>query len=293
LLQANLQTREISNLFDSVRKGDEKRVTEILEREPELRQLQDREGRSLPWIAAASNNRKLIPLLVDPKSEPDIFDLVALNEPKKVSDLVRKYPVVLNTVNRAGISPLLAAAECGSSACLESLVGVGAQLEHKKSSEPSTALLIALQYPEIKEVNWMVQVLLGNGANPAAKLPDGTTALHLAAKLGDPFSVKMLIRKGADKNAKNSFGQTPLDVAQTPEIQKLLTSQIPLDFYITRYKKGNSIDSVDNSTTSILPYSLVNEFVTLAHFDLERTKRFLKQIPELLNLKATWDEISI
>src|ERR1700704_4847766 len=39
---------------------------------------------------------------------------------------------------------------------------------------------------------------------------DGTTALHWAAHNGDADLVDRLIKAGADVNAKNEFGSTPL-----------------------------------------------------------------------------------
>src|SRR4029434_8254246 len=46
-------------------------------------------------------------------------------------------------------------------------------------------------------------------------LPDGTTALHWAAHWNDAEAVEALIRAGADVNAANDLGVTPLGLACT------------------------------------------------------------------------------
>ena len=50
------------------------------------------------------------------------------------------------------------------------------------------------------------------GADVTLKGPDGNTPLHLAAFFGDEALVKLLLEKGADGKAKNSKGETALDI---------------------------------------------------------------------------------
>ncbi len=46
--------------------------------------------------------------------------------------------------------------------------------------------------------------------------------LFHAIEKGNPEEVKKLVEQGADMNAKNNFGETPCDYAQTEELEKLL-----------------------------------------------------------------------
>jgi ankyrin repeat protein len=48
---------------------------------------------------------------------------------------------------------------------------------------------------------------------PVATAPDGTTALHWAARARDAALVERLLRNGADANAANRYGVTPLQLA--------------------------------------------------------------------------------
>ncbi len=55
-----------------------------------------------------------------------------------------------------------------------------------------------------------------------AKTESSWTALHGAAHSGHKGAVELLIKKGAKVNVKNNEGETPLDVAKTKEIEKIL-----------------------------------------------------------------------
>ncbi|MCE2541662.1 MAG: ankyrin repeat domain-containing protein, partial [Acidobacteria bacterium] len=60
-----------------------------------------------------------------------------------------------------------------------------------------------------------VRALLERGAGVDARQGDGATALHWAAHLNDLEAADLLIRAGADVDATNDLGVTPLWVATT------------------------------------------------------------------------------
>src|SRR3954470_22056079 len=67
--------------------------------------------------------------------------------------------------------------------------------------------------------------LLAGGADAKAKDVDGTTALHWASHYDDVALADKLIHAGADVNAANEYGSTPMMEAATigsPGIIKLL-----------------------------------------------------------------------
>jgi ankyrin repeat protein len=69
----------------------------------------------------------------------------------------------------------------------------------------------------------LVKELVSKGADVNAKDKYGRTPLHYAAKEGHLDVVKFLVSKGADVNAKDEKGNTPLDAA-TPEVAEYLRS---------------------------------------------------------------------
>jgi hypothetical protein len=69
-----------------------------------------------------------------------------------------------------------------------------------------------------------VEILLRRGANGNARDRDGYTALHHAAFAGHANVVKLLLSRGADPNVKTNHGQTPLHVAKESGVAESLLS---------------------------------------------------------------------
>jgi ankyrin repeat protein len=67
-----------------------------------------------------------------------------------------------------------------------------------------------------------VQILLRKGANPDARNNRGNTPLHLAVSNPDIFVIRALIAANGNVNAINSEGYTPLDMASNPKVKAAL-----------------------------------------------------------------------
>ncbi len=287
----------VDKLFTAIKSGDKSQVEKILNKDPGLRFIQDEKGRSLLWIAALNNHKELFTVIKTSEYICDIFDMIAAADTEAINNLVKKDASILNITNKSGYTPLLASTECGQGASVETLIGVGAWIDAQLPVTKSAPIHLALQYPDTTEVNWMTQVILGNGGNPNITDEMENTPLHLAVLNNNEFSVKMLLRKRANKSNKNKEGKTGENIftaSTSDEIKQLFRqdSDAKRDFYITRFnsKDGTKISRDD---TYGLPFLLINDFVTNAHFNIEKTRRLLKQIPDLLFARATWDEIGV
>lgn len=96
-------------------------------------------------------------------------------------------------------------------------------LEHgkkadEKNASGKTPLLISASYGS----HLMAETLLKNKADVNLAFKNGNAPLHFAVASGNLNLVKLLVEKGANKNAKNNKGQTPFDIAIDNDIKEYL-----------------------------------------------------------------------
>ena len=70
-----------------------------------------------------------------------------------------------------------------------------------------------LHYAVFKNDFNTVNRLLGEGVSPRQTMADGQTPLHVAAECNLPRMCELLLKKGAQVNAQDSFSGTPLHTA--------------------------------------------------------------------------------
>ena len=103
---------------------------------------------------------------------------------------------------------------------MESLLQRGADPAARSNDGESALHVVPGGYAELE----VVQVLLMWKGDVNNRDYDGETPLHLAVKLGDAELAGLLLQSGADANATNTAGATPLDFAKKDEIRWLLRS---------------------------------------------------------------------
>ena len=198
---------------------------------------------------------------------PDIFQAAYRGDMARATELAKLNPAIARLRSADGRTPLHFAVEGGHPDMVFFFTIQGADL----SAGPESPLLTAVDYPDHAKAMEMSQALLMNASDPKARRPDGRTALDLArARRYDDIS-ELLIHRGA--------------TADQPGIERVYFGQ---RFRFDRNGRPYTPENLDG-----LPQDFINEFVRLAHADVDRVKHLLKLAPALVFGRATWDEMGI
>lgn len=119
-------------------------------------------------------------------------------------------------------SPLHHARKTLHGSCARVLIDAGADV-NDMCAWLGTPLLTAIkgEWTEGRLVH-VVQDLLSRGADPNARYKNGSTALHVAATLQQPETMRLLIEHGADPNARDEYGYTALLLAAAKDRQTVM-----------------------------------------------------------------------
>jgi ankyrin repeat protein len=129
----------------------------------------------------------------------------------------------LDARDAVGRTPLITAVLADNVEVAEVLLGAGADLETVDSKLEASPLSWAVCSGQIKAA----QFLLSKGAQINRRTgPDGDTPLHCAVMLKGPdiTMIKYLIAGGADVNATNNKGLTPMKKVVNKKVKELLRS---------------------------------------------------------------------
>ncbi len=158
--------------------------------------------------AALKINLTCLTLLATAAVPPDspVADAAMRGDAGAVRELLRAGADV-NAAQGDGMTALHWAAENGQPELAEVLVFAGANVEATTRVGAFTPLMVAARAGHAG----IVRMLAGAGANVGATTETGETALHYAARAGNPEIALALVEKGAGVDARESVkGQTPL-----------------------------------------------------------------------------------
>src|SRR4051794_13645025 len=137
----------------------------------------------------------------------DIFEASALGK----IDRVRELADQVNSTSADGFHPLGLACFFGQTEVAVFLLEAGADV-HRASS--NTMRVQPIHAAAARRANRLIQALMDKGADPNAKQHLGYTPLHSAAQNGDAASNDVLLSAGADRTLRSDEGKTAADYAR-------------------------------------------------------------------------------
>lgn len=197
-------------LFEAIEAGDVNRVRALLDRDPGLVGSRDEHGVSALMRALYRLDPAMEDAVRGRGHEHDVFEAAALGELGRLTQLLDADPAVASSRSGDGFTALHYAAFFGRSDVIRLLLARGAEVDSVGHGwMTGTALHSAVSRMQRDPV----QILLDAGANPNARQSAGWSPLHSAARNGDVESVRSLLEAGADPSATNDEGRSVLDLA--------------------------------------------------------------------------------
>jgi len=196
-------------LLDAIRRGDADAVAAQLDAEPSL--VMAASGPTSPILLAVYHGRADIAGLFTARGAALSFaEAIALGDAERVRELLQDDPSLVARRTPDGFAPAALAIFFRHPELARELIERGADVSLAADNPQKVAPLHAAA--AVADAASM-RLLLERGADPNARQQGGYTPLHGSASRGDLESAKILLEHGADREAKNDDGKTAVDVA--------------------------------------------------------------------------------
>jgi ankyrin repeat protein len=214
----------MSHLTEAIQAGDAARVAALLDENPSL--VRHAEKNVTPLLLAIYHGqRDIAQMLVDRGAPVSFGEACALGDEARVKELLLSEPSLLRSRTADGFPGHGMAIFFGHGALARWLIEQGADVNAAAENEQRVAPVHAAAAVRDRET---MRLLLERGADANAKQQMGYTPLHGAASRGDLEMAKLLLEHGARRDARGEDGMTPADVARKyghPEFAEWIESE--------------------------------------------------------------------
>jgi ankyrin repeat protein len=201
--------------FEAIDSGDADRVSVLLATEPALAAARDGDGVSATMHALYHARRSIAESIAAILPELDVFEAAALGRIDRLRELLAATPARATERSADGFTALHFPAFFGIGDAADAsheLLAAGADVNARSNNALAVQPLHSATAGGHDDV---VAVLVDAGADVNAVQVHGWTPLHGAAKTGSLVSVERLLAAGADPAARNDDGTAAIDLART------------------------------------------------------------------------------
>jgi ankyrin repeat protein len=199
------------NVFHgSVKAGDLDAVRAALVENPALLNAKNESGQTAILLSKYYGQTGVTEHLLSLNPDLDIFTAAAVGRQEVVFQELERDPSLTAAHSTDGWTPLHLAAFFGHKPLAMALIARGAEVDSRSTNAMKNTPLHAAAAGRKAD---LVELLVREGADANARQEGGWTALHAAAQNGDREIVALLIANGADVKTRADNDQCALDFA--------------------------------------------------------------------------------
>jgi uncharacterized protein len=207
----------MEEIIELIKTGNNDLLEHKLNDNPSLAESKTEQGISILQFAAYCRNNFAVDIIRKNKQKLDIFEAASIGDTTTISQLLDETRNLLNSFSPDGFTVLGLASFFGHLSLVKLLLDKGANPNIASNNQFKVAPIHSVCASSHFDIT---ELLIRHGADINAKQMKGVTPLHSTAHNGQTKLSKLLIDNGADINAKMDDGQTPLFMANEKGFQE-------------------------------------------------------------------------
>lgn len=208
-------------MFTAIHEDDRDQVTQLIAADRTAAHFRNDAGVSALMQARYEGRLEIVGLLrAAAAGDLDVFEAATLGDVPRLRALLAGDPTLAKAFSNDGFTALHLAAFFSQPEAAEELLRVGADVSAVAKNAMKVAVINSAAASGRAD---LVKMVLRAGADPNARQMAGYTALHAAAARDNTEMVQALLEAGADPSLRSDDGQSTADKAG-PAVAKLLKS---------------------------------------------------------------------